>query len=135
MLDSSRGNHSRRNGSTRQPDPQGRAPSASPARPADPAPQRSPRELLRGVPGAKAVIDELLAEVSLLQTPDERLAWALRQENLAELSQLVGKDRSTLANYRLRRRQPDLETLAAICRATGISADWILGLQEDPWVS
>lgn len=79
------------------------------------------------------MIDDLLEELSQLESPSERLAWVLRQENLGELAELINKDRSSLANYRLGRRQPDLETLAAICRATGVSADWVLGLKDEPW--
>lgn len=79
------------------------------------------------------MIDDLLEELSQLESPSERLAWVLRQQNLVELARLVNKDRSSLANYRMMRRQPDLQTLAAICRATGVSSDWILGLREEPW--
>lgn len=97
------------------------------------SPRLSPMDVLGRFPAARAAIDDLLQDLSHLETPAERLAWVLGQENLSELSKLVGKDRSTLANYRLQRRQPDLGTLAAICRATGTSADWLLGLKEEPW--
>jgi hypothetical protein len=81
-------------------------------------------------PIAAADLDE---ELDQLATPSERLTWILRRENLTELAGLIGKDRTTLANYRLGRREPDLVTLAAICRVTGASADWILGLADEPW--
>lgn len=80
-----------------------------------------------------ALSDARSDELADLRAPSGRLAWVLRNENLTQLARLVHKDRTTLANYRTERRQPDLQTLAAICRATGISADWVLGLREEPW--
>lgn len=66
-----------------------------------------------------------------LPLPRLRLTQALAGENLAELARRIHKDRTTLSNYRLGRREPDMQTLACICRELGVSADWVLGISDE----
>lgn len=62
----------------------------------------------------------------------ERLRALLREYDPHDLAAAVGLSRACLYHYAAGRRQPNLAKLAAICRATGLSADYLLGLPERP---
>lgn len=47
-----------------------------------------------------------------------------------KLAALLGKDASQVSHYRAGRRLPDLQEVATICTTFGVSADWLLGLDE-----
>ena len=44
----------------------------------------------------------------------------------------LGMATSTLNNYAMERRQPDFDTLAQICDALGVTADYLLGRSSNP---
>ena len=63
----------------------------------------------------------------------ERLDQVLaRRDDISasELARQIRQDRSNISHYRKGRRRPDPETLTRLCAALGISADWLLGLDE-----
>lgn len=49
-----------------------------------------------------------------------------------EFAKILGISRQTLGFYLNGDRIPDCETLAQICKCCNVSADWLLGLSEDP---
>lgn len=65
------------------------------------------------------------------KTFHEKLKYA--RENAGYSQEIVAKylhiSRSTLANYELGIRKPNLDTLAMICDFYCVSADWLIGTQ------
>jgi transcriptional regulator with XRE-family HTH domain len=64
-----------------------------------------------------------------------RLDRLLKRQHISstDLAKTLGVAQATVSRYRSGERAPDPNTLAAICRAVGVSADYLLGLTEyDP---
>lgn len=59
----------------------------------------------------------------------------LRKEKLKmtthKFSALIGVHVNTLSNYERQGYNPSAYTIYSICRAFGVSADWLLGLTEE----
>ena len=49
-----------------------------------------------------------------------------------QLADKIGCPRNTLQCWETGRRSPGCETLAELCRAMDVSADWLLGLSKEP---
>lgn len=49
-----------------------------------------------------------------------------------QLADRIGCPRNTLQCWETDRRSPGCEALAELCRAMDVSADWLLGLSEEP---
>lgn len=49
-----------------------------------------------------------------------------------QLADRIGCPRNTLQCWETGRRSPGCEALAELCRAMDVSADWLLGLSEEP---
>ena len=49
------------------------------------------------------------------------------------LADALGVAQSTVANWEGGRREPSYETLARLARRLEVSADYLLGLSDDPW--
>lgn len=49
-----------------------------------------------------------------------------------QLADRLGCPRNTLQCWETGRRSPGCEALAELCRAMDVSADWLLGLSEEP---
>lgn len=62
----------------------------------------------------------------------ERLRHIRKQKGLtqAELADLAGIARASVTYYEREQRLPDVDILYRMCRATGVSADYFLGLSE-----
>ena len=58
-----------------------------------------------------------------------RKAKKLNQE---QASELLGISRSTYANYEVGAREPSLALLKKMAKVFGVSADYLLGLSDDP---
>lgn len=58
-----------------------------------------------------------------------RKAKKLNQE---QASELLGISRSTYANYEVGAREPNLALLKKMAMVFGVSADYLLGLSDDP---
>ncbi len=68
----------------------------------------------------------MLSEYTLAQRlKDLRNAMAMTQ---AEVAEAIGTTASTLANWEQGAYRPNVDTLRALCRLYGCSADYLLGL-------
>lgn len=62
----------------------------------------------------------------------ERLALLLEGKNQSELGRAIGLKPATVNRWVRGSRLPDLVTLAALARHLSTSADYLLGLSDDP---
>jgi transcriptional regulator with XRE-family HTH domain len=58
----------------------------------------------------------------------ERLRDAVAGRNQSDLARELHRSRSAITQWKNGKTEPDLGTLADLCRTLGISADWLLGL-------
>jgi transcriptional regulator with XRE-family HTH domain len=67
----------------------------------------------------------------------ERLkaARVLRDITQKELSNTCGIDASQIANFELGNRNPSLNNLKKLCESLNVSADYLLGISEYPYVT
>jgi transcriptional regulator with XRE-family HTH domain len=67
----------------------------------------------------------------------ERLkaARVLRNVTQMELNKASGIDTSQIANFELGNRKPSFDNLKKLCDALNISADYLLGISEFPYVT
>lgn len=56
----------------------------------------------------------------------------MKGENQVSLSKAVGVQRQSISNYTTGQSKPDTEKLQKICLALDVSADWLIGLSDDP---
>ena len=61
-----------------------------------------------------------------------RIGELMGARSITEFAKELQISRQTLGFYLNGDRIPDSETLAQICRCCNVSADWLLGLSEDP---
>lgn len=66
----------------------------------------------------------------------DRLAWVLAQRDLTttDLHYETRIDRPNLARILAGEQEPRLGTLTKIAKATGASADYLIGLSSEPWL-
>lgn len=62
----------------------------------------------------------------------ERLNSLLGECSVTEFAKTLGISRQTLGFYLNGDRIPDIETLTQICERCSVSADWLLGLSNEP---
>ena len=62
----------------------------------------------------------------------ERFRDVLRDKNISQvdLAYKIGMSQSVLSNYCTGKREPTLDVLFSICKALGVSADYLLGLED-----
>lgn len=60
----------------------------------------------------------------------DRLATLCEGRSVTECAKLWGLNQASLDRYLKQQRTPTGEAVASICKATGISADWLLGLSD-----
>ena len=72
------------------------------------------------------MIPELELFTKRMQQARRDLGWSLEQ-----LSKMTGINRTSLWRWEVGMYAPNAVDLATICRAMGISADWLLGLYEE----
>ena len=65
-------------------------------------------------------------------TLSKRLASVIADSGKAQVdfATSVGRDRKAVINWLNGRCEPNLRALRRICRTYGVSADWLLGLDE-----
>jgi transcriptional regulator with XRE-family HTH domain len=62
----------------------------------------------------------------------DRVDRLLDNKDLDELARASGlKNKSAFSHYRVGKRTPNFDRLAALCRALDVSADYLLGLTEE----
>ena len=62
----------------------------------------------------------------------DRVDRLLDDKDLDQLAQALNlKDTSAFSHYRTGKRAPNLDRLAALCRALDITADYLLGLTDE----
>ena len=73
-------------------------------------------------------VDLLKQDASVLSKRLREVADLLGSQS--ELAKIVDKDRATVNRWIHGRADPNVDSLVAIARATGISVDYLLGLSE-----
>lgn len=65
-----------------------------------------------------------------MKTLGDRIRYSLeiRDMKQKELAKLIGLSEVTLSRYVNNEREPRVKSIVAICKALGISADWLLGM-------
>ena len=63
----------------------------------------------------------------------ERLRQARKQKNLSQVSVgiMLNTTHATISRYENGKIEPNLDTLKALCKLYNVSADFILGLDEE----
>ncbi len=69
-----------------------------------------------------------------MQPLADRLALLLKGKSIAEEARALNMGRTTLTNHKLGARNPDTKTVIAYARRYRVSADYLLGLTDDPSV-
>lgn len=63
----------------------------------------------------------------------DRIGVVMREyETPTAFARVIGVDQNTVYNWCLRRNFPRLDCFAEVVRRCGVSADWLLGLSDDP---
>ena len=62
----------------------------------------------------------------------ERLVAARAGKNQSEAAEMLGISPARLSNYEIGKREPDLSLLKQIVESYGVSADWLLGIDDAP---
>lgn len=62
----------------------------------------------------------------------ERLNTVLYEQELsqADLDKRTGIGRANISRYVCNKQMPTVDSLIAICKTLGVSADWLLGLSD-----
>ena len=70
-----------------------------------------------------------------LGTFAERLKFAMQERDLRpkELAAISHVSWNSILDYRRGEKHPGFDTLAALCKALDVSADWMLGLDGNAW--
>lgn len=63
----------------------------------------------------------------------ERLNMVLYEQELsqADLDKRTGIGRANISRYVCNKQMPTVDSLIAICKTLGVSADWLLGLNDE----
>lgn len=63
----------------------------------------------------------------------ERLNMVLYEQELsqADLDKRTGIGRANISRYVCNKQMPTVDSLIAICKTLGVSADWLLGLRKE----
>lgn len=63
----------------------------------------------------------------------ERLNTVLYEQELsqADLDKRTGIGRANISRYVCNKQMPTVDSLIAICKTLGVSADWLLGLRKE----
>lgn len=69
----------------------------------------------------------------IAKTFNERICIAIKEKNITtrQFAELAGLTANTIYGCKYRNRLPNSSTVAAICEAHDLSADWLLGLKEE----
>ena len=59
----------------------------------------------------------------------------IRDITQAELSKATGIDTSQIANFEFGNRKPSLDNLKKLCVGLNVSADYLLGISEEPFIT
>lgn len=64
------------------------------------------------------------------QTIGDRLKYSLKIRNMKqkEFAEKIGVTEVTISRYINNERQPNADMIILICRALGVSSDWLLGM-------
>ncbi|HRS37503.1 MAG TPA: helix-turn-helix transcriptional regulator [Thermoanaerobaculia bacterium] len=65
-------------------------------------------------------------------TGASRLRSVLGRRTQQSLATALGVNQGTVSKWLSRHRTPDIETLMRLCLELGVSADYLLGLADDP---
>ena len=63
----------------------------------------------------------------------ERLNMVMYEQKItqAELDKRTGIGRANISRYVCNKQMPTVDSLIAICKTLGVSADWLLGLRKE----
>ena len=64
----------------------------------------------------------------------ERLKRSMKAKQLTQrqLGMLIGKHQIEISRYITNANTPSIETLCKLCKALNVSADYLIGLSDDP---
>jgi len=64
-----------------------------------------------------------------------KAARVIRDITQAELNKIIGIDTAQIANFELGNRKPSLDNLKKLCVGLNVSADYLLGISEFPYIT